>query len=103
MSWVRLFMLALSLGGPAPGGKPRWDRVRIPAGPFVQGSTRGDEDERPARTRALPAFSIDRTEVTRGDYAGCVAAGRCKPIAAPSVGGDAAVDATSPRLPMTNV
>jgi len=80
---------------------PRWDRVRIPAGPFVQGSTRGEEDERPVRTRVLPAFSIDRTEVTRADYALCVAARRCKPIAVAQDTAAPAVD--DARLPVTNV
>ena len=50
----------------------------IPGGPFTQGSTRGDEDERPAHKVTLKAFAIDRTEVTRADYAACVAAKRCK-------------------------
>jgi serine/threonine-protein kinase len=75
----------------APGRKPGVDRVRVPAGRFIQGSTRGEEDERPVRTRALPAFAIDRTEVTRDAYAACVAARRCKPVpaeAAPPPAGD---------------
>jgi serine/threonine-protein kinase len=63
----------------AAGARPAHDRVAIPAGPFTQGSTRGEEDERPARKVTLKAFVIDRTEVTRGDYAACVDAGRCKP------------------------
>ena len=63
---------------PGAGHAPQADRVVIPAGPFTQGSTRGDEDERPARKVTLKAFAIDRTEVTRGDYAACVAAKRCK-------------------------
>jgi formylglycine-generating enzyme required for sulfatase activity len=53
-------------------------RVAIPGGPFTQGSTRED-DERPARKTTLKAFAIDATEVTRGDYARCVAAKKCKP------------------------
>jgi formylglycine-generating enzyme required for sulfatase activity len=112
MSWARLLFiasalaLALELAGsgaaaPVGGGRsarrPRLDRVRIPAGPFIQGSARGEEDERPVRTRVLPAFSIDRTEVTRGDYAACVAAHRCKPLPALAAG-----DADE-RLPAANV
>ena len=81
----------------AAGGSPRArrDRVTIPAGPYLAGSTRGADDERPAARRVLPAFSIDRTEVTRGLYARCVAAKKCaKP----------AVDLQSePDLPMINV
>jgi len=78
--------------------RPVADRVAVPAGPFVQGSARGDDDERPVRTRVLPAFVIDRTEVTRAAYAACVAAHRCKPLPAPApaTGDDA-------KLPVTNV
>jgi len=75
------------------------DRVPVPAGPFVQGSNRGDDDERPARTRTLPAFAIDRTEVTRAAYAACVAAHRCKPIPR-ELAGPPGADGT---LPITNV
>ena len=71
----------------------------FPAGPFTQGSTRGDEDERPARKVTLKAFAIDRTEVTRGDYAACVAAKRCKAPPHEPAGGRRA----DPKLPMTDV
>jgi formylglycine-generating enzyme required for sulfatase activity len=37
----------------------------------------GEADERPRHTLALPAFRIDRTEVTRGNWMRCVAARRC--------------------------
>jgi formylglycine-generating enzyme required for sulfatase activity len=70
------------------------DRVPVPAGPFTQGSTRGEDDERPARKVTLKAFAIDRTEVTRGAYAACVDAGRCK--AASTTESDA-------NLPVTGV
>jgi formylglycine-generating enzyme required for sulfatase activity len=77
----------------APAGARR-DRVTIPAGEFVQGSTRAD-DERPVHRVTLPAFRIDRTEVTRGMYARCVAARRCAKTT---------VDLQSqPQLPMINV
>jgi len=57
---------------------PPPDRVRVPAGPFVMGEdTRGEADERPRHTRTLPAYEIDRTEVTRENYERCVRAGRC--------------------------
>ena len=75
------------------------DRVPIPAGPFVQGSTHGDEDERPARTRTLPSFAIDRTEVTRAAYGACVAAHRCKAIPS-ALAGPPGADG---KLPVTNV
>jgi len=55
--------------------------VRILAGPFVMGG--GPEaDERPRRTVVLATFEIDADEVTRAEYAACVAAGACKPAAA---------------------
>jgi len=92
----RLSILAVACVCLAAGHAPKPDRVLIPAGVFTQGSTRGDEDERPARKVTLKAFSIDRTEVTRGDYAACVEAKRCK--APPH--DDAAAD---PKLPMTDV
>ena len=57
---------------------PPPDRVRVPAGPFVMGEdARGEADERPRHTRTLPAYEIDRTEVTRENYERCVRAGRC--------------------------
>jgi eukaryotic-like serine/threonine-protein kinase len=37
-------------------------------------------NETPPATVVLPAFAIDRTEVTRAAYAACVAAGACSPI-----------------------
>jgi len=71
------------------------DRVLIPAGPFTRGSTRGADDERPVKVNTLPAFRIDRTEVTRAMYGHCVAARRCKPLA---------VDLEAePNLPVTKV
>ena len=62
---------ATTAGARGPGAA---DRVTIPGGPFTQGSTRGEEDERPVRKVNVKAFAIDRTEVTRGEYARCVAA-----------------------------
>jgi formylglycine-generating enzyme required for sulfatase activity len=56
------------------GARP--DRVLIPAGLFVRGSTAA-LDERPVVKVRLPAFRIDRTEVTRAMYARCVSARRC--------------------------
>lgn len=73
------------------------ERLAVPAGPFVRGSNRGDDDERPSHTQTLPAFSIDRTEVTRRAYAACVAARRCKPVPPPlaaPAGGDGDVPVT---------
>jgi formylglycine-generating enzyme required for sulfatase activity len=42
--------------------------VLIPAGKFTMGSESGASDERPVHTVSLPAFWIDRTEVTNGQY-----------------------------------
>jgi formylglycine-generating enzyme required for sulfatase activity len=72
----------------------RADRILIPAGPFVRGSVRA-LDERPIEHKTLPAFHIDRTEVTRAMYARCVAAHRC-----PQPDLDLA---SEPELPVTNV
>jgi formylglycine-generating enzyme required for sulfatase activity len=82
-----------------PPSAARVDRIVIPAGPSRQGSTNGEEDERPARTVLVKAFAIDRTEVTRAAYAACVAARRCKPV--PSTA--AAPADADPRLPVTGV
>ena len=92
--------LALALGASARAGVgARADRVVVPAGPSKQGSTKGDEDERPERTVVVKAFAIDRTEVTRARYGACVAARRCKPV--PPAAAGAADD--DPELPVTGV
>ncbi len=63
---------------PTPVLAPHIDRVVVPAGPFVMGTdTLGEPDERPQHTVTLPAFRIDRVEVSREQYARCVRAGRC--------------------------
>jgi formylglycine-generating enzyme required for sulfatase activity len=98
-----IFVLAVASGGaarPPQAARLVPDRVRIPAGPFIQGSTHGEEDERPARTKVMAAYSIDRTEVTRGDYGRCVAARRCSPVPATD---QPSAEAASDRLPMANV
>ncbi len=43
--------------------------VKIPAGPFTMGSDNGAEDEAPAHQVDLPAFEIDKFEVTNADFA----------------------------------
>src|SRR3569833_1731508 len=54
--------------------------VRFLGGPFIMGG--GPEaDEQPRRTVVLAPFSIDADEVTRAEYAACVAAGACQPAA----------------------
>jgi formylglycine-generating enzyme required for sulfatase activity len=74
--------------------------VRILAGPFVMGG--GPEaDERPRRTVVLAAFEIDADEITRAEYAACVAAGACKPATSPP---DAArAGDTGAKRPVTGV
>ena len=42
--------------------------------------------EKPGHTQSIDAFSIDRTEVTLGDYRKCVDAGACTPSTRPFVG-----------------
>ncbi len=93
-------VLALSAGRLAAQRQTaaRADRVLVPAGPSKQGSTKGEEDERPERTVVVKAFAIDRTEVTRARYAACVAAHRCKGLTAPTADADA-----DPALPVTGV
>ncbi|HEY6288598.1 MAG TPA: formylglycine-generating enzyme family protein, partial [Nitrospiraceae bacterium] len=43
--------------------------VLVPAGEFTMGSSTGDSDERPAHQVYVDVFSIDRYEVTVGQYA----------------------------------
>jgi formylglycine-generating enzyme required for sulfatase activity len=63
--------------------------VYIPAGSFEMGCAQGHNggvpctavtvnNELPVHTVYVSAFAIDRTEVSNGQYAQCVAAGRCK-------------------------
>jgi len=97
---ARCLLIAAAALSLAAGRAPQADRVVIPGGPFTQGSTRGDEDERPARKVTLKAFAIDRTEVTRADYAACVAAKRCKAAQEPAA---PTGDPKLPKLPVTGV
>ncbi|MGV6858676.1 MAG: formylglycine-generating enzyme family protein [bacterium] len=59
------------------------DRVNIPAGPFQMGCSSGDdlcENDEGAPGGILvnvPAFEIDRKEVTVAEYDGCIKAGKC--------------------------
>jgi formylglycine-generating enzyme required for sulfatase activity len=55
---------------PAPQAPAVTDiMVEIPAGPFTVGSDEGDPEDSPAREVDLPAFEIDRFEVTNADFA----------------------------------
>jgi len=95
---VRWLISAAIVATAAHASRPAHDRVAISAGPFTAGSTRGDEDERPLRKVTVKAFAIDRTEVTRGDYAACVTAGHCQAIADKTVS-----DGLEAKLPITGV
>lgn len=50
------------------------ERVTIPAGPFLRGTSSGGYDERPQRTIMLDTFAIDRYEVTNHQYQQFIAA-----------------------------
>jgi formylglycine-generating enzyme required for sulfatase activity len=54
--------------------------VDVPAGLLRRGSLEsgGEDDETPAHEVLVPAFSIDRYEVTNEEYAQCVAARVCR-------------------------
>jgi formylglycine-generating enzyme required for sulfatase activity len=81
----------------APSARP--SRLPVPAGVFIEGSTKGDDDERPAHTQMLKRFFIDRTEVTQTAYLACVRAARCRRVPErfrKPVGGDG-------QLPVTGV
>jgi formylglycine-generating enzyme required for sulfatase activity len=61
---------------------PEHELVRVPAGSFLFGCEPSrdpscTQDEQPATTVELPAFEIDRTEVTQAAYQRCIDAGRC--------------------------
>ena len=63
-------------------GEDTSEMVSVPAGDFFMGcnekvDTECDDDEKPGRTVNLPAFSIDKTEVTVAQFAKCVEAGKC--------------------------
>ena len=92
---ISLLVGARPNGSSAGAAPDLSNRVLNPAGPYSRGSTRGADDERPVKVRTLPAFRIDRTEVTRAMYARCVAARRCRPLAI-----DLTADA---NLPVTNI
>src|SRR5262249_8244601 len=63
-------------------GKDGKEMVFVPAGEFFMGcnekvDTECWDDEKPGRTVNLPAFAIDKTEVTVAEYKKCVDEGRC--------------------------
>ncbi len=60
-------------------GKDGAPMVLIPAGEFVMGSEKGDEDEAPTHRVHLSAFYIDKFEVTNGRFAKYVDAIQSEP------------------------
>jgi formylglycine-generating enzyme required for sulfatase activity len=73
--WIAVIVALLSsceVSTPPPKEKaelaPPPGMVLIPAGPFIMGSDKGQLNERRKRTITLPAFFIDRFEVTNADY-----------------------------------
>lgn len=68
--------VAAAAGSPTPAAsptpteppKPVEDMIEIPAGPFTFGSDEGEPNESPAQTIELPAYQIDRFEVTNDDF-----------------------------------
>jgi formylglycine-generating enzyme required for sulfatase activity len=90
---------------PAPPDKPPAPvvpegMVTIPAGAYTIGRDAGSELERPQHTVQLPAFLIDRTEVTNADYKKFVDATAHKP---PVNWKDGAYDADRASYPVTGV
>ncbi len=56
------------------------DMLLVPAGSFTMGAdSGGQEDEHPAHIVTLPAFLLDKTEVTNAEWDECVAAHGCPP------------------------
>jgi formylglycine-generating enzyme len=60
-------------------GKDGAGMVLVPAGEFVMGSEKGDEDESPTHRVYLDAYYIDRFEVTNGRFAKFVDAIQSEP------------------------
>ena len=60
-------------------GKDGAPMVLVPAGEFVMGSDKGDEDEAPVHRVYLNAFYIDKFEVTNGRFAKYVEAIQSEP------------------------
>ena len=71
-----------SLGYPAGTLDCAAGLCRVEEGDFYMGSFSGHPDECPVRVLALPAYTIDRTEVTWASYQSCVDSGSCSAIPA---------------------
>jgi formylglycine-generating enzyme required for sulfatase activity len=68
---------ALRAGTIQRRGKDNAEMVFVPAGTFTMGDTHGDgyPDEKPTHPVSLPAFWLDRTEVTNAQFARFIQAG----------------------------
>jgi formylglycine-generating enzyme required for sulfatase activity len=77
--------------------------LRIPGGRFTMGTSdkAAPANERPARTVAVPAFWIDRTEVTVGAYRACIDRGACAVL--PKSSPMCTLDLGDPQLPVSCV
>ena len=63
--------------GATSAGKAGLVWVRISGGGFQMGSTEGSADEKPVHSVQVASYSLLKSEVTVGQYRGCVAAGAC--------------------------
>ena len=73
-------LLVVASAAPPPHGPVTRDQmVLVPAGECIVGSLDGDTDEAPPRRVFLPAFYIDKFEVTHGQYSRFIAATGHKP------------------------
>lgn len=60
-----------SLVSPTPAGSPTQftaELAQVPGGTFVMGRSGGRENERPENTVTVPAFKMDKFEITNGEY-----------------------------------
>lgn len=74
LSALLLGLASLTLMGGSRAADEPPGMVLVPAGPFRMGAEDGSPDEKPAHRVTLPAFYIDRNEVTNEEYARFVAA-----------------------------
>lgn len=65
-------------GGGSAEDAPLPELVSIPEGSFTMGDMNGQPSEYPEREVRVPAFRIDRTEVSNAAYGACVDAGGCE-------------------------
>ena len=66
--WFGRYHGFLNANGELKSLPPPPEMVLVPAGEFIMGSNTGDADETPQRKVYLPAFYIDRCEVTNAQF-----------------------------------